>query len=79
MPEEECCIRSQLLIGVAKNLNDDDYDITCIKHHVGGPLEMESIEDMSELASKTAGGLSQAIEKRLKTEEKRKLGHSFLL
>ncbi|CAO4382687.1 unnamed protein product [Caenorhabditis nigoni] len=78
-PEEECCIRSQLLIGVAKNLNDDDYDITCIKQHGGGLLEMESIQDMTELASKTAGGLYQAIEKRLKTEEKRKPGHSFLL
>ncbi|EFP00751.1 CRE-EXOS-7 protein [Caenorhabditis remanei] len=85
-PEEECCIRSQLLIGVAKNLestpeSDDanEYDITCVKQHGGGLLEMESIDDMTKLATRTAKGLYEAIGNRLNTEEKRKPGHSFLL
>ncbi|UMM38359.1 hypothetical protein L5515_009808 [Caenorhabditis briggsae] len=56
-------------------LNDDDYDNT----NSTEDLEMESIQDMTEWARKTAGGLYQAIEKLLKTEEKRMPGHSFLL
>ncbi|EGT33020.1 CBN-EXOS-7 protein [Caenorhabditis brenneri] len=81
-PEEECCIRSQLLIGIAKSVStpgNDTYQTTCIKQLGGGLLEMESIENMIEMAQKTSIGLYEALAKRLKAEEKRKPGHSFLL
>lgn len=82
-PEEECCIRSQLLVGVAKSLSspvkEEDYDITCIKQQGGGLLEMDSLKDMTELAQRSARGLYETLGHRLKTEEKRRPGHSFLL
>ncbi|CAB07377.2 Ribosomal RNA-processing protein 42 [Caenorhabditis elegans] len=83
-PEEECCIRSQLLVGLAaiadsSENNEPNYDVTCVKQVGGGLLEMESIQEMLELAAKSVGGLYGALAKRLKNEEMRKPGHSFLL
>ncbi|CAI2352474.1 unnamed protein product [Caenorhabditis sp. 36 PRJEB53466] len=81
-PEEENCIRSQLLIGLIRaegNTELGDYEVTCVKQVGGGLLELESVGDMLELASKAARGLHGALYQRMKTEEYRKPGHSFLL
>lgn len=86
-PEEETCIRSQLLIGLTAASEEaerggsgtEDYEVTCVKQIGGGLLELESVSDMLQLATKTARGLHGALLRRIQTEEYRKPGHSFLL
>uniref|UniRef100_A0A1I7V2Q7 Ribosomal RNA-processing protein 42 n=1 Tax=Caenorhabditis tropicalis TaxID=1561998 RepID=A0A1I7V2Q7_9PELO len=78
-PEEESCIRAQLLVGISQNPEEEKYDVTCVKQLGGGLLEMESVLEMIELAQKATKGIYEALAKRLKTEERRKPGHSFLL
>ncbi|CAB3397485.1 unnamed protein product [Caenorhabditis bovis] len=84
-PEEETCVRSQLWIGVvvpSKSIvkgPNTDFEITCVKQVGGGLLESESISDMIKLAKASAQGLHEALLQRIKTEEYRKPGHSFLL
>uniref|UniRef100_A0A8R1DJ56 Ribosomal RNA-processing protein 42 n=1 Tax=Caenorhabditis japonica TaxID=281687 RepID=A0A8R1DJ56_CAEJA len=79
-PEEDNCVRSQLLIGLTSSGDDfDEFDVTCMKQVGGGLLEMESVEDMLEVAKKSARGLHKVLHERIKTEEYRKPGYSFLL
>ncbi|CAI5451312.1 unnamed protein product [Caenorhabditis angaria] len=77
-PEEETCIRSQLWVGLTP-ISNNDFEVTCVKQVGSGLLEIESVNEMISLSSGAVKGLHSALLHRLKTEEYRKPGHSFLL